>query len=458
MLGNGIPMHKLDGLRPLLERSGVALSDASHLSCLIPRIQEREHKLLMQELDDQFITFVFDGTTRQGEAVNVVYRYCPADFKQIEQRLVDFTTMEKHMNGNQLGRRLVEVLTNKAKIPCTNVVGSARDSCATNGAALRVIAPLFPAMLNVLCYSHMLQGTGTRFLLESMDEFVTPFLVLQSMPICKSLWSEIVGTNMKGYSKIRWWSRWELMRDLAKAFGACLDRFVHELLARDIGEESSRRMQAVLTNPAKRSAFELELAVVLDMERFQTTTYTLEGDGLCILLAYDMVEDLRKFGRSLSVQTSLPNTAALLRSRAELVDGVKFCQYWSEVDAPGKSGWYEGQIIGKKPGHGHLCCVRYSNGEEMWIKKSEEHAFRGSILAHELPEWKEVVAKVQPPFDYIDNRLTDKCDSPYHMELQHSQMRLIQVCACTAIAFTYAPVMDGPLMPVRTLHRRLIQA
>lgn len=275
----------------------------------------------------------------------------------------------------------------------------------------------------------MLQGTGSRLAFSQLEPFVSSFITLQTMAIVKSIWKEIIGESLKGYSPTRWWSRWELMKALAKSFGPMLDQFIAQLIARDIAEETTSKMQAILKDSNKRAALELELAVAMDLEPLVTTTYLLEGeDGLCILKAYDMVEALRKFGRSVDSQANLPNTAALLRSRVKLQEGVQFCQFWSETDAPGKSGWYDGIILGTKPGHGQLCAVRYSNGEEMFILKSEEHTFRGNIIAHLLPEWSQVKKMMQPAFKYIETRLSDTCDAPYHMRMQHSQMNLIKVC------------------------------
>lgn len=145
--------------------------------------------LLKEELAGKYITFIFDGTTRLGEAVNVVYRFCTEDFSKNELRLIDFTTTQKHMSGHQLGRHLIEVLTRKARIPDSFIV---RDTCATNGAALRVIQPFMPGMMGLLCYSHMLQGTGSRFGFKQLDKLMTPFLAIQLMALVKSIWKEIM--------------------------------------------------------------------------------------------------------------------------------------------------------------------------------------------------------------------------------------------------------------------------
>lgn len=68
----GVPLARLSTFRPLIEQSGFALCDESHLAATyIPRIEEREFSQLRVELSDQFIGISFDGTSRLGEAVNV---------------------------------------------------------------------------------------------------------------------------------------------------------------------------------------------------------------------------------------------------------------------------------------------------------------------------------------------------------------------------------------------------
>lgn len=61
--------------------------------------------------------------------------------------------------------------------------------------------------------------------------------------------------------------------------------------------------------------------------------------------------------------------------------------------------------------------------------KSEEATFRSTIQAHLLPTWKHAVAKLAAAFDYVEDRLTDNCDAPYHMKEQHESMRLFQARA-----------------------------
>lgn len=102
-LGNGLPLSKADGMRNLFRRTGHASTNSSHLACFIPQIEKSEIDLLLSEIKGQYVSTSFDGTTRLGEAVNMVNRWCSASFHLV-QRLTMFRTVEKHMDHRQLAR------------------------------------------------------------------------------------------------------------------------------------------------------------------------------------------------------------------------------------------------------------------------------------------------------------------------------------------------------------------
>ena len=100
----GVPMAKINMLRTLLEREGHALSDRSEMSATyIPQIEDREIKRVVKELLEQHFAVIFDGTTRLGEAINIVTRSITDDFT-IRMRLVAFKTTKVHCDGNALFR------------------------------------------------------------------------------------------------------------------------------------------------------------------------------------------------------------------------------------------------------------------------------------------------------------------------------------------------------------------
>lgn len=67
--------------------------------------------------------------------------------------------------------------------------------------------------------------------------------------------------------------------------GPKVDKFLDELVTRDIAEESVSKRKRVLEQATDRAALQLELAMVMDLQMFVTTAYNLEGDGLFILQA-----------------------------------------------------------------------------------------------------------------------------------------------------------------------------
>eukprot|EP00967_Tisochrysis_lutea_P159030 scaffold327772_cov95-Tisochrysis_lutea.AAC.1 len=67
----------------------------------------------------------------------------------------------------------------------------------------------------------------------------------------------------------------------------------------------------------------------MDVEVLCTTTYTLEGDGLEILLVHDALEAIRERGCRLGNDSStLPNVAALLRARQPIAIGTATLEYY----------------------------------------------------------------------------------------------------------------------------------
>lgn len=78
--------------------------------------------------------------------------------------------------------------------------------------------------------------------------------------------------------------------------------------------------------------------------------------------------------------------------------------------------------------------MRYTNGQEMFIKKEEEEEFRSSLIAHHFPAWADVIAAVRHAFEYINNRLTDACAVPYHCAAQHECFNSIKVFDPSAVA------------------------
>ena len=67
----GVPLNRLDVFRPLLEESGIRLTNRTNMAQLIPVIQEEGKKRKKGEITGQELSLTFDGTTRSGEALAI---------------------------------------------------------------------------------------------------------------------------------------------------------------------------------------------------------------------------------------------------------------------------------------------------------------------------------------------------------------------------------------------------
>ena len=87
-MGCGVALNKLDaGMGKLLNRAGLSTTSSSDMRQYVPMVTEAEIEELILELRGQWVCLIFDGTTRLGEIVCLLVRFCTSDFR-IVHRLV----------------------------------------------------------------------------------------------------------------------------------------------------------------------------------------------------------------------------------------------------------------------------------------------------------------------------------------------------------------------------------
>lgn len=414
----GIPLKKIDRLRTLLERGGLALTSSAHMRSFVAKIEAFEWETLKDEVRGQDVCLIYDGTSRLGECTAVLLRWCSPSF-QLEQRLIALRSVAKHMNGDTLGPFLIDVLGSLG-VRSSSVVCLSRDSCATNGKAELSIKPILPRCDSMLCVSHTLSHCAEHVDLPVLKEFSTPWLSLvQHHPTAKSMWQDSIGTSMKGFSNIRWFSREEVCNELALNFAA-LPGYVESLLKDEIGDALPKRMAEILAQNG--SALELELACNLDMLPILTACLSLEGDGLTVLLARHKIDSLLSWGETVGDRAdSLPNVAALLRSRIELKPGAKVYEYFADAAQP---GWFKGEIV--MPRCQGLITVKYSDNTKV---DQEEREVRQWLDVRELPDWARVVSAAKSGIMYLNKRMNGLLppnQKHYDCSLMFEQLKVLQ--------------------------------
>jgi hypothetical protein len=425
LMGNGVELAKADGMRNLIERGRVvSVGASSHLKLYTPKVMDAELSRIRVDLFEELISIAFDGTFRLCDAVSVTARYCNVDF-ETHSRLVLFVTAEKHLDGASSARLLIQLLLSKLQINILNVVAIMPDSVSANGVALRGLCSTFSSATDILCVPHTLNHVGEHFELDTLEAFLTPFIILVCNPgAAKIMWKQMIGEPVKGFSNVRWYSKAEIAMQIATHF-QLLGSFLFKLGAECIGEATTAKMQQIFSE--RKEALLLKLAAMVDMRPLVTTTYELEGNRLEILLAFRRIEALRVHGHSLEHSGVLPNVDSALRANVELKPGVKVLKFW-----PQHGCYFDGKIITRAidvdstlhPGRVvKAWTVMYTDDT---TEDLEEIELRSIVQVVGTAERKAIVARLSPGFKYLEDRLEGRCAAPYNCAAELELFRLVQ--------------------------------
>ena len=160
------------------------------------------------------MSVIFDGTTRLGEALAIVIRFVTDEWS-LEQRLVKLQLLTKSMSGEEIARELINVLSVNYSIDSSRLLACMRHRASTNSVAVRTLKIVYPRLLDVGCFSHTLDRVGEYFNIPILSEFTSAWITMFSYsPKVRLIWKEQTGRAMGSYSATRWWSRWEIMKQL----------------------------------------------------------------------------------------------------------------------------------------------------------------------------------------------------------------------------------------------------
>ena len=290
----GIPIGKIDMLRSLLEKNGQRLTASAHLGQYISIVFNQEVERIKNELTlpgqtsmTRDVSMIFDGSTRQGEAIAVIVRFLDNNWSII-QRLVRIDICSKSVNADELAQVLNQCLSVDYGVNTNSLLAAMRDGASVNQAALDRIAFIFPKMLNVVCFSHTLDNVANHLVIPTLLEFGSVWIRLfRHSYKAKLLWKDLTGQRPRSYSETRWWSKWEVYQQIVMQFGD-IGRFLIEAEAPKVGPQLLPQLQAILSDPVRLINLKLELAITIDFgEHFVKATYFLEGDGPLVLSCYE---------------------------------------------------------------------------------------------------------------------------------------------------------------------------
>ena len=340
-----------------------------------------------------------------------------------------FKTTLKHVNSDELAALIGQHVLQQLLVRVTSMIGFARDSASTNGAAIRRLLPIFTHAVNGLCYCHTLCHVGERFELELLDEFMSDWISLvYSHAGAKRVWSDLLGGSCKGFSKVRWYCRAEIEMEIGRNFPLAIQA-MRTFQQREYGDVTTSRMLECYNSNALK--LEMQFAAMLDQESLVRTTYELEGDRLEILLAFDRIEQLRAKGRALGDENSLPNVDGVIRKSITLRKGLKVRKYFeghglcdgkiSVIDDPNAGG--EGVESTMYPGRVVTAFeVTYTSDQSK--EDFEEHEVRRLLVCVDNDDRKAIVAGLRQGYNYLEDRLAGRCQVNYDCSESYRVLKL----------------------------------
>ena len=303
----GIPLGKIDMLRSLLEKYSYRLTGSSKLGQYVSMTLKQEIERIKQELEmsgqvgmRRDLSVIFDGSTRQGEAIAIIVRFVDNGWNII-QRLVRIDVHSKSVNANELAQVLNQCLSVDYGVRANSLLAAMRDGESVNQAALDRIAFRFLKMLNVVCFSHTLDNVENHLVIPTLVEFGSLWIrVFHHSCKAKLLWKDLTGQTARSYSETRRWSECEVYHQLMVQFGD-VERLVEEAKDTKVCPKLLPQPQA-LSDPQRLMNLKLELAATIDVgENFVKATYFLEGDGPLVFACYEKLSAVSLKVRAIAI-------------------------------------------------------------------------------------------------------------------------------------------------------------
>ena len=284
LLRAGIPLSKLDSFRDLLEEHAYRLTDRRHMFDLVPFILKEEEARIKNEITGKYL---FDGTSRLGEALAVIVRFIGEDWT-LEHRLIRMQMLSKSMTGQEVARELISVLSVTYGVRSELLLAAMRDRASVNNLAMETVSVVYPFVVDIGCFSHTLDHVGENFKTPILTDFMHSWISLFShSPKTRLLWKSRVGRSMSTYSSTRWWSKWEVVKMVMLYFGDIQPFLIQN---DDIGPATRPKLLSFFADQQKLALLQLEIAATVDWgEPFVKACYFLEGDGPLALECYEAI-------------------------------------------------------------------------------------------------------------------------------------------------------------------------
>ena len=325
LLGAEIPISKLEnaGFRALLQDKHYDLGGRQGVSEWVKFVRDRFIEETKQEILDECVSVIFDGTMRNTEAYTFVLRFVKdrkSNAWTISQRVAELRLVDSSVDGQQLAMLMADVLVRKYQIGPSRIPFVMRDGSRINDVCISKFQGI-SKINDIKCFSHMLNRVLNALPCDLVVKFTNRWGNICARSANLRLdFQDKVGVPLVRFSRIRWASRWQCANQIFEHW----DRMKTLLETTSCCEKGIQKCLN-LFQPQLR----MELAITVDFGKIITEAiYELEGDGFLALKAYDVIKNVEKRLQLLvdGENSVRPNTVRLAQTTGEEKQNLKLAQ------------------------------------------------------------------------------------------------------------------------------------
>lgn len=324
MMMAGIPLYSGEKIRPWIERR-MSTSIGPRTDLVrdhLPKLLNDEINEQNEELRGKEVGIIFDATPRLGEVFALLVRFIHLDSKKktavAKQLLIYFSALKHSLDASSLCTEIFTA-TGSRNLALQDVRVSMNDGCSVNIAAHNRIKHSCTTTntipwLVAYCLSHCCSNGGKEANFVLLDLFWSLLLkVFANSNKAKNLWKDRTGKNFPSHNEIRWYSKYEVLEELAKKFQFLMST-VQAAVDEGVSKKNAAKLLLLLLDEKKSRQLKIELAAYTEaLFILRNLCYFLEGDGTDLpFKAGRRIDELRDVFQNDTNIGNLPSTRRLI--------------------------------------------------------------------------------------------------------------------------------------------------
>ena len=164
---------------------------------IIPFVLQEHCTQVRSEIQGKDVSLIFGGTTRLGSTGGDFALYWWVDCEATPCKC-----QQKSVTGEELARIIISVLSVSLGVESGRLIAVMQGGVSVNSAALRTIAVVYLALLDMCCISHTLDLIEDKLRVPTVSLFFTLWVSLFAhSPKVRAQWKERTGRAMATYSQ-----------------------------------------------------------------------------------------------------------------------------------------------------------------------------------------------------------------------------------------------------------------